>query len=95
LDDIITNVRNNSDDIAKLFGLIGAHYHEVVVPTPVGSFIAAPSATFATSLAPFAADAGKRSVFLRLQSKNLGLFRLNYLENVGYKYINSNFVNAT
>ena len=95
LEDVILNVKSNADDISKLYSLIGGHHHEIIVPTPTGAFIAAPSVIFTQALAPLAGAAYTRGIELKLQSKNLGFFRLNYLEDVGYKYINSKFVNTT
>ena len=88
-------VKSNTSDISKLWAMIGQHIHEQVVPTPAGSFIALPSAIMTQAVAPFQAASGLRKVELKLQDKNLGLLKLNYLENIGYKYINSKFVNTT
>jgi hypothetical protein len=88
-------IQRNNKDIVYLYTALQNHFHETVVPTPIGAFIATPSAPLRAMVTPFKRRAIKRIVNTKLISVNANFSTINYLSKTGSKYINSKYVHTT
>lgn len=90
-------VGDNTSLIMKMDSLLSVHTH-MVGPAPFPPFppIALPSAIAAQTIAPVTTGVAKITLERQILNKNLGLLKLNYLnENFGSVYINSKHVFTT
>ena len=88
-------IESNNRDIVYLYTSLMSHFHETVVPTPSGVFIATPSPALSGMLSSFHGRAIKRIVHTKMHSVNANFSTINYLSKTGSKYINSKYVHTT
>jgi hypothetical protein len=95
MQDIMKRVLSNSYGITKITGIVGAHTHEVVVPLPSGQIVAMPSPSLAGVCGGFIGKMATEIAENYQIKYNLGVTKVNYLEKISPRYINSRHVNTT